>query len=200
MSVPDTAARRGPKPKLSRTAVIEAALDLIDSDGLAALNLRKLATRLEVSAMTPYSYFSDKADLVQAAVEHALEPARLNLDRDTSWDDHVVAAMRGLHGALDRHPGVIELVMAQSEGRMLEEFRLRLIEVLERTGLTTRQSADALRSLTGYVLGYTVLTRLRPRGAHRRPNDSFEAGLNMIMRTLREDVIAATPTESGQAG
>jgi AcrR family transcriptional regulator len=187
---PEIRARRGPKPKLSREQVIEAALDLIDSDGLGALNLRKLATRLDVSAMTPYSYFSDKAELVSATVEHALTPARLNLEHEARWDEHVLSAMRGLHAALDRHPGIVELIMAQSEGRLLEEFRLQLIEVLKAAGLTATQSADALRSLTSYVVGYAVLGRMRPRPARRHPPDSFELGLEMLMRSLRE-IIAA---------
>jgi AcrR family transcriptional regulator len=168
--------------------VIEAALVLIDTDGLGALNLRQLARRLDVSAMTPYSYFEDKADLVRASLGHALEPARPDLEHDGTWDERVLAAMRGLHAALDRHPGVVELIMAESEETMLEDLRLQLIEVLESTGLSRDRSADVLRSLTSYVLGYTVLTRMRPPGARRRPSDSFETGLAMFMTSLRDEV------------
>jgi AcrR family transcriptional regulator len=168
--------------------VIEAALDLIDTDGLAALNLRKLAGRLGVSAMTPYSYFTDKAELLQAMVEYALEPVRLAPSPDTAWDDRIAGALRGMHAALDRHPGAVELIMAESETTPLEEFRRDLLEVLGHTGLGPTESADALRSLTSYVLGYTVLTRMRPRDARRHPPDSFEHGLAMMMDSLRRTV------------
>jgi len=182
----------GPKPKLSRAAVVEAALELIDDEGLPALNLRKLASRLGVSAMTPYSYFSDKADLVTAALEHALEPARRMVGPGLAWDEHILVALRGLHDALDRHPGVVELVMSQSEGDWLEHFRQDLLIVLDGAGLSRGSSVDALRSLFSYVLGYTVLTRMRPKSSKRRPGDSFDSGLEMMMVGLREQVAALT--------
>lgn len=182
-------ARRGPKPMLSRAAVIEAALDLIDADGLAALNLRKLATRLGVSAMTPYSYFADKADLLTAMLGHALEPLAADLDPSQPWDVQVDGAMRDLHAVLEQHPGAVELILAESDAPRLEEFRQRLIGVLSETGLSPVRGADALRTLTSYILGYTLLQRLRPAGrSHGRPTDSFDSGLAMIMDSLRREV------------
>src|SRR6516165_4114027 len=103
---------RGPKPTLNRETVIEAALDLIDTEGLAALNLRKLASRMGISAMTPYHYFDDKADLLAAMVEYAMAPLASDLDPNLPWDKQIDAAMRDLHGTLMRHPGVVELVIA----------------------------------------------------------------------------------------
>lgn len=183
------AAKRGPKPMLSRAVVIEAALDLVDSDGLAALNLRKLATRLGVSAMTPYSYFADKADLLTAMLEYALEPLAGDLDTGGPWDQQLGTAMTDLHRVLERHPGVVELILAESDAVRLEEFRQRLIEVLEQAGLTRKAAADALRTLTSYILGYTLLQRVRPVGSSRgRPTESFDSGLAMIMESLRRAV------------
>ena len=111
--------RRGPKPTLSREAVDEAALDLVDSDGLAALNLRKLAARMGISPMTPYHYFSDKADLLSAMIGHALAPLAGDLDPGLPWDKQIDDAMHDLHAALELHPGVVELIIAESEGARL---------------------------------------------------------------------------------
>lgn len=181
--------KRGPKPMLSRAAVIEAALDLVDADGLGALNLRKLATRLGVSAMTPYSYFTDKAELLAAMLGHALEPLAGDLDPSDPWDLQVEGAMKDLHHTLEQHPGVVELILAESDAERLEEFRQRLIAVLVDTGLSRGAGADALRTLTSYILGYTLLQRLRPAGrSHGRSTDSFESGLEMIMDSLRRQI------------
>src|ERR1700704_3572384 len=99
MATAPTPARPGPKPTLSRTAVIEAALDLIDADGLPALNLRKLAASLGVSAMTPYSYFKDKSDLLNAIVGHALAVLTVDPASTAPWDEQLETAMRGMHEA-----------------------------------------------------------------------------------------------------
>ncbi|MBB3606147.1 AcrR family transcriptional regulator [Mycolicibacterium sp. BK556] len=181
--------RRGRKPTLSREIVIEAALDLIDSDGLGALNLRKLADRMGISAMTPYHYFEDKADLLSAMIEYAMTPLANDLDPNLSSDKQIGAAMLDLHRILDRHPGVVDLIIAESDKLRLDEFRQSLIATLQKAGLSRPRSADVLRSLTSYVLGYTMLNRLRPEQPNRSaPPDSFDVGLEMMMRSLREEL------------
>jgi AcrR family transcriptional regulator len=181
--------RRGPKSTLRRETVIEAALDLVDTDGLAALNLRKLAGRLGISAMTPYHYFDDKADLLSAMVGHALAPLAGDLDPKLPWDKQIDDAMHDLHHALELHPGVVELIIAESEGARLDDFRQGLITTLQHAGLSRKRSADVLRSLTSYIVGYTLLNRLRPASrGHGGPPDSFECGLEMMMKSLREEI------------
>jgi AcrR family transcriptional regulator len=181
--------RRGPKPTLNREVVIEAALDLIDSEGLAALNLRKLAGRMGISAMTPYHYFEDKADLLAAMVGYAMAPLASDLDPNLPWDKQIEAAMRDLHQTLTGHPSVVDLIIAESDTRRLDEFRQSLISTMRKAGLSRGRSSDVLRSLTSYILGYTLLNRLRPRQPNRSaPPDSFDVGLEMIMRSLREEV------------
>ena len=182
-------ARRGRKPTLSRELVVEAALDLIDSEGLGALNLRKLASWMGISAMTPYHYFEDKADLLAAMVKHAMDPLAADLDPKLSSDKQIDAAMRDLHRILNRHPGVVELIIAESDTERLDEFRQSLITTLQKAGLSRGRSADVLRSLTSYIVGYTLLTRLRPQQQNRStPADSFDVGLEMMMRSLREEL------------
>lgn len=176
--------RRGPRPMLSRAAVLEAALELVDARGLAALNLRALATRLGVSAMTPYSYFADKAELLTAMVGHALAPLGEETAVASEWDEAITGAMRGLHGALQRHPGVVELIIVESHAQGLEDFRQQLITILRGEGLSRTRAADVLRTLTSYILGYTLMSRLRRSASP----DSFEGGLTMIMDSLRREV------------
>jgi AcrR family transcriptional regulator len=190
--VKSAAAKPGPKPTLTREVVIEAALDLIDAEGLAALNLRKLAARLGVSAMTPYNYFADKAELTGAMVGHALAALQLEQqDRGSSWDLQLERAMRGMHDAFERHPGVIELIMAESDSSRLDEFRRELVELLVTAGLSDAQARDALRSMTSYILGYTMLTRRltgSERAARRRRSpSSFDHGLALLMDGIRAE-------------
>jgi AcrR family transcriptional regulator len=185
---------------LTQEAVVEAALDLIDAEGLGALNLRKLAAALGVSAMTPYSYFEDKSALLDAMVGHALRALVPDRNSDAPWDLQLESAMRGMHDSLERHPGVIELILAESDTDKLEEFRQALIAMLTAAGLTREQSTDALRTLTSYILGYTMLTRLR-RGRARepRPPHSFDHGLTLVMNSLRAEVSSRRQRLSSRA-
>jgi AcrR family transcriptional regulator len=180
---------------LTRVEVIEAALGLVDAEGLAALNLRKLGTRLGVSAMTPYGYFADKEALLGAMVEHALQPLVGDLDTDAAWDEQVRASMCDLNRALENHPGLVELIIVESEAEQLDQLRQRMLQVLQAVGLPRAESADALRTLTSYVLGYALLRRLRPVPNTRSYiRGSFEKGLDMIMESLRAQVRADSGT------
>lgn len=49
-----------------RSALIDSALSILETDGLGALTLRRLAEEAGVSRQTPYLYFKDKAELIDA--------------------------------------------------------------------------------------------------------------------------------------
>lgn len=181
-------ARRGPKPSLTREVVVDAALDLIDDDGITALNLRKLATRLGVSAMTPYGYFTDKADLLAAAVDRGLEPLDAVLNETDPWQTQVRAFFVAMHETLEAHPGLLELAMFTNGTARLDEGREALIALLVRGGLNAQQAGDDLRALTAYVLGYGALTRLRRTdSSSRHTGDPFEHGLRLLLDSIERE-------------
>lgn len=64
--MPDTTPRR---PPLTRPAVLEAAVALADQQGLDAVSMRALATRLSVVPMALYKHVSDKDDLVAGMLD-----------------------------------------------------------------------------------------------------------------------------------
>ena len=174
---------------LNRTSWIEAALRLIDSGGLAALNFRALARELGVTTMAPYAHFADKEDLLSAMTSHALGGLEDELDDDADWDEQVQQAMIGLHDRLDAHAGVTDLIVARSEGERLGELRDKLMSVTQSAGLGPVESADALRALVSYVLGFVILTRAgAPVKVRRGSPQSFEYGLAMLMDSLRRKI------------
>lgn len=66
------AASRKRATALSRARIVDAALKLVDRDGLAALSLRKLGVALGIEAMSVYHYFPSKRHLLDALVDHAI--------------------------------------------------------------------------------------------------------------------------------
>jgi len=68
-----TAERREREREHVRTAIIEAARDLISSQGLSGLSMRAIAERIEYSPATIYLYFRDKDELVGQVCGEAFE-------------------------------------------------------------------------------------------------------------------------------
>jgi AcrR family transcriptional regulator len=57
---------------LTRERIVDAALQLVEAEGLAAFSTRKLGERLGCEAMSIYHHFPSKQHLLDALVEHAL--------------------------------------------------------------------------------------------------------------------------------
>ncbi|MFT3923546.1 MAG: TetR/AcrR family transcriptional regulator [Myxococcales bacterium] len=61
------------RESLSRAAVVHAARALLSSEGPSGLSLRRLASRLDVTAAALYAYVDNKGDLLQAVLENEFE-------------------------------------------------------------------------------------------------------------------------------
>ncbi|WP_243059307.1 TetR/AcrR family transcriptional regulator [Nocardioides sp. SR21] len=68
----DDGPKRGRPPKVSVDEVVDAAIDVADREGLAALSMRTLAEQLGIGAMTLYSYVASRDDLVVLMFDHVL--------------------------------------------------------------------------------------------------------------------------------
>lgn len=75
-----------PRLPLQREAIIEAARDLIVSDGLGALSLRRIAGQLGVTAPALYAHVRDKQDLLRAVAEAEFDELVSRFDAVTATD------------------------------------------------------------------------------------------------------------------
>nr|HET7859526.1 TetR/AcrR family transcriptional regulator [Caldimonas sp.] len=64
--------RRPAREPLTRERIVDAALALVEADGLAGFSTRKLGERLGCEAMSIYHHFPSKQHLLDALVEHAI--------------------------------------------------------------------------------------------------------------------------------
>jgi AcrR family transcriptional regulator len=65
---------RGPKPALSLDAVVRAAIEVVDANGLGALTMTRVADRLDVTTMAIYRYVPGKEELIDLMNDRALGP------------------------------------------------------------------------------------------------------------------------------
>lgn len=107
---------RPTNPVLSRDKIRDAALRLIDRDGLAALSMRSLAAELGVQAASLYSHYGGKEQVLDAIAN------LLTRDVDTSgfdagWRAGVLTWGRSYRAALGRHPNAAPIVAAGTRER-----------------------------------------------------------------------------------
>jgi AcrR family transcriptional regulator len=72
----DDAQAAGPQP-LSRETIVAAAIEIADTEGLEAVSIRRLATKLEARPMSLYSHIERKGDLIDLMIDEVMSGAIL---------------------------------------------------------------------------------------------------------------------------
>lgn len=103
---------RPKQPLLSREAVIRAAVEIIDRDGLDTLSLPALAHELGVRAPSLYHHFRDKAEiLAEVARSIVLETAYPRKRPDDEWLEWMVELCVNFRRTVLSHRGAAPLLL-----------------------------------------------------------------------------------------
>ena len=97
---------RGPKPGLSLDAVVRAAIALADAEGLEALTMLRVATRLGVTPMALYRYVPGKEELIDLMTDAArgAPPA----PEGRAWRVEITRWARASLALFQRRPWLLE--------------------------------------------------------------------------------------------
>src|SRR6266851_7334860 len=99
------------RTKLSRSAVVDRALALADSDGVDALTIRRLATELGVTPMALYWHFRSKEELIASLADRIWGEIRTDVDRSSPWPDQLRVMLESLIGVLRAHSSASALLL-----------------------------------------------------------------------------------------
>ena len=175
--------RAGRPKKLDIEEVVDAALAVLDTDGIDAVSFRRLGSELGVSHMTLYTYFGSKDDLLNAMVGRTLALPGFEPARGRRWDTQLLEVMQQIHGALVARPGIAELLVTHEfEGAWVGELRNRLLAVLEPAGLGEALTVDGISVLFNYLLGTVMVETSRGLGGS---SASVDFGLQLLIDGLR---------------
>lgn len=150
----ETARVQGRHAGITRDQVLRVAVALIDTEGLAALSMRRLARELGVEAMTLYHHVKNKAALEDAVVEYVLTEAFAQLAPVGPWQQVVSSYAMALHRGLLAHPGAAVL-FAQRPAmtpRNLEQLE-NLLDALTKAGFSSADALTIVRATAASVLG-----------------------------------------------
>lgn len=99
---------------LDTRQVVQAALRLIDGEGLAALTMRRLGQDLGIEAMSLYAHVRGREDLlegvVDAVVEDLFNDPEVQRQESDNWQDYLARVARGSRRSALEHPHVFPLV------------------------------------------------------------------------------------------
>jgi AcrR family transcriptional regulator len=189
--------RREDGPALSRERLIQTVLRLAEVEGVAAINMRRVATELGVSSRLLYRYITDKAELLDLLAEEISERIPMP-PANVAWDEGLLAIARATRAEIRRYPGMPYRIMINSTQNMdspqLRGIIDRLGAEIHNAGLDDEQARHAYLALSAFTMGHLMITQAYANGAENParlafdPADleaSFEDGVNMLVEGIR---------------
>jgi AcrR family transcriptional regulator len=177
---------------LSTEAVVAAAAELVDTDGLGALSLSTLADRLGVRTPSLYNHVAGLGGLRTLLALHGIELLAESLRTATmgrSRDDAVRHLASAYRRFAHEHPGLYPLTQeAHPDDPAFDESSRRAIEpvlaALAGFGIDGDDAIHATRALRSALHGFVSLEAGGGFGIDLDPADSFTRLVDVLVSAL----------------
>ena len=155
---------------LTRQRILEAALHLIDREGLEGFSMRKLGAVLGVEAMSLYNHVESKRALFDGVIEQLIVQSPNPEQLDGTPREELWAFAHDFRDILRAHPHVLPLV-ATSPLRTRASLAVldHLLATIHRAQITGIQAIYALQCLVGFIVGHTLIETGTPPVADLEP-------------------------------
>lgn len=177
-----------PRPGLSEPRVIDAAIELVDQEGLESLSLATLAKKLEIKPPSLYNHIEGLTGLRRAMTLRALEDLGTALSRAAvgrAGFDALASLTRAYREFATRHPGLYPLTQRTIEDDPeLQQASWAVVEVvlavLRGYGLEHHAAIHAARCLRSALHGFVSLELNEGFGLPLELEQSFEHLITMM--------------------
>jgi TetR/AcrR family transcriptional regulator, tetracycline repressor protein len=161
---------RPSKPLIRRDAVVEASLRIIDTEGLDAFSLPRLARELNVQAPSLYHHFEDKAEILKSVARAIVVETKLPDPTSVpNWIEWLVALSLAFRESMLRHHNAVPLLLQFMPRDVLirnyNESALYLIEI----GVPVEQVVLILDGLDMLTLGAGITEAMHGNDGAGRP-------------------------------
>lgn len=160
--------------RLTRDAVLAAALALGDADGFEAVTIRGVADRLDVTPMALYRHVGDKDGLLDGLADALYAMLRIPAPADDWWEG-LAGLARSARAVLLEHPWAVPLFSRPLAGPHALALGSALAAALRTAGFSSREAAELHEQLSDMVFAL-----VRPELRGRRNRAAFERGLQIL--------------------
>jgi AcrR family transcriptional regulator len=174
---------------LTRDAIVEAALAVLERDGMDGLSMRKVSEELGTGAASLYWHVRNKEELLQLVFERVTEEIDLPEPDPARWQEQCRELARQMLEVMRRHRDVARISLGRiPSGPSVARFSEWLFQLLQPVGIPDRVIAY-LGDLMGlYVGAYAFeesLGLVSPTGEEMPPEE--------IIRMLRDYMLSLPP-------
>jgi AcrR family transcriptional regulator len=197
-------ARKGEAPRepLTPERIADAALAIIDADGVEGLTVRGLAQALGVGTMTVYWYVRNKDEILDMVADRSLAGVALGAE-PSDWRDAVRAEATAVRDALLRHARAVPIAASRGSfgpnGLRLLEWSLAMLRA---AGFSPAAATDAYVAVSSFVIGSCIYETSRtavdgPDGADADAQVRASSYIALLPPDRFPNVVAAAPRMFG---
>jgi AcrR family transcriptional regulator len=134
-----------PRPALSRDAIVQATLRLLDREGLDAISMRRVAEELGTAAASLYWHVGGKQELLRLAFDRVVAEIELPEPDPSRWREQIKHMARECRRVLTSHRDIARVALevgipAEPNALAGAEW---MLEVLRGAGISDRVRAHA---------------------------------------------------------
>ncbi|QWF79434.1 TetR/AcrR family transcriptional regulator [Amycolatopsis sp. CA-230715] len=159
------------RPKFTRDQIASTALSLADTEGFAAVSMRRVAAELGAGTMTLYYYVRTKDELIALMDDAIMGEVWIPADEfPAHWYDALTAVAERTWDVLMRHPWALQSLRNASMGPNAMRHFEQSLAALAGTRLAAAEKFALLAVVDDYVHG-NVLRSAEFRAANAAPVD-----------------------------
>jgi TetR/AcrR family tetracycline transcriptional repressor len=156
-------------PPLSRDLVLDAGMQILESEGIDRLTIRGLAGKLGVAATAIYWHVGDKQALLDGLAERVIDQLGAVSVRGRDPVSRVVSIATSLRATLLERPELVALVHRQGRtAALFQPARRLLVQELTAAGVDGAAIALAVPAVLNLVIGTVLLDRQLERQPAQR--------------------------------
>jgi AcrR family transcriptional regulator len=159
------------KPLISREAATQAALAVIDAEGLDGFSLGAVARQMAVKAPSLYYHFRDKAEILSEVARFILLDTGYREDMPGTWEERTIELCKETRRALLKHPNAAPLILQFFPRHLLLDAYEHAVEGYPRTrelhmaileGIEKLTFGDALFAAAAQARGLPAMPEIDP--------------------------------------
>lgn len=164
--------------RLSRQAILDAGLRIVDQDGIAALTMRRLAGALGVNPMSIYHHLPGKAAVLSGLVQQVFSRIPVTAPAGgTSWQERLKQAAHAHRRVLSAHRN-LALQIVSDPAAVSDALTVAgepFYAALEQAGLPPRSIVEAADTVIDFIHGFML-------GEASSPSKTFDIGPDLLAR------------------
>ena len=135
---------------------MEAAIGLVDREGMGALTMARVGGEVGVEAMSLYNHFPSKGALLDGVAEALVGEVGLPGEAQ-GWEDFLREAARSVRRIAREHPALFPVVLERvpnllAKARLIEAY----LRMMREAGFGEDEAMGAFQALSGLAIGYAL--------------------------------------------